>query len=80
MRKLEDFIVEGIMLKAGWQPLEPYVNHRHKWKSNCLVCEKVSTPTLKMVKKSSLFSLLKKIFVIIVFIKMYFSFTEYFFF
>lgn len=51
MRKLEDFIVEGIMLKAGWQPLEPYVNHRHKWKSKCLVCEKVSTPTLKMVKK-----------------------------
>jgi hypothetical protein len=38
------------MFKAGWQPLEPYKNQRHKWKSKCMKCNRISYPTLKMVK------------------------------
>jgi hypothetical protein len=53
MRRLDQDLVEAIMLKAGFQPLEPYINHRHKWKSQCLTCKKISTPTLKMVKKKN---------------------------
>ena len=53
MRRLDQDLVEAIMLKAGFQPLEPYINHRHKWKSQCLTCNKISTPTLKMVKKKN---------------------------
>lgn len=51
MRKLDEDLVIGIMLKAGWIPFEPYKNHRHKWKSQCLTCKKISEPTLKNVKK-----------------------------
>ncbi len=51
MRKLDSDLAEGIMLKAGWKPLEPYKNHRHRWKSECLTCTKISEPTLKNVKK-----------------------------
>jgi hypothetical protein len=51
MRKLDKDLVEGIMFKSGWKPLEPYKNHRHRWKSECLICGKISTPTLKNVKK-----------------------------
>lgn len=41
---------ESIMLKAGYQPLVPYVNSRTKWKCRCLSCKKISYPMLKHVK------------------------------
>jgi DNA-directed RNA polymerase subunit M/transcription elongation factor TFIIS len=42
---------EAIMLKAGLQPLEPYVNNTTKWKTECLKCGQVIYPMFQSVKK-----------------------------
>ena len=34
-----------VMRKAGYEPLEPYVNSGHKWKCRCLNCGEATTPT-----------------------------------
>ena len=34
-----------VMRNVGYEPLEPYVNSSHKWKSRCLVCDRTTTPT-----------------------------------
>ncbi len=35
----------ALMISAGLEPLEPYTNSTTKWKSKCLICEKISSPT-----------------------------------
>jgi hypothetical protein len=42
---------EAIMLKAGFKPLEPYVNNTTKWKTECLKCGQVIYPMFQSVKK-----------------------------
>ena len=39
------------MLKAGLQPLEPYVNQFNPWKSKCLECKMITFPMLANIKK-----------------------------
>lgn len=41
---------EAIMLKAGFQPLEPYVNNTTKWKTECLKCRQIIYPMFQSVK------------------------------
>jgi hypothetical protein len=41
---------EAIMLKAGLQPLEPYVNNTTKWKTKCLKCSQIIYPMFQSVK------------------------------
>jgi DNA-directed RNA polymerase subunit M/transcription elongation factor TFIIS len=41
---------EEIMLKAGLQPLEPYVNNTTKWKTKCLKCSQIIYPMFQSVK------------------------------
>jgi hypothetical protein len=43
----------AIMLKAGMQPLEPYVNALNNWKCKCLKCGNVITPKLNSVQNGS---------------------------
>jgi hypothetical protein len=45
-RRLDSKKALLIIQKAGMKPLEPYVNTRHKWKSKCLVCKKITYPQL----------------------------------
>ena len=35
----------ALMRSAGFEPLEPYNNSSSKWKCQCLICEKISSPT-----------------------------------
>jgi len=41
---------EQVMLEAGLKVLEPYVSSKHKWKSLCLNCNSVVTPTFGSVR------------------------------
>lgn len=41
---------ERLMRAAGVEPLEPYVNFSHPWKSKCLGCGEVVTPQFQNVK------------------------------
>ena len=41
------------MIKAGFQPLEEYINIRTPWKSKCITCGKISSPLYKTVSKGS---------------------------
>ena len=38
-----DFAV-SIMRQNNWEPLEPYINNKHFWKSRCQVCGKDGSP------------------------------------
>ena len=38
------------MLKAGFQPLEPYINGTTKWKTKCLKCSQIIYPMFQSVK------------------------------
>ena len=40
---------EAVMLKAGLKPLEPYLNTKTKWKSQCMKCNSRVNPTLKLI-------------------------------
>jgi hypothetical protein len=48
-KKLDPKIASEVMLKAGLKPLEPYVNKKTKWKSQCLKCNSRTSPTLKSI-------------------------------
>jgi len=50
-QKLDPKVAEAVMLKAGLEPLEPYRNNRHKWKSRCLKCERIVTPRYESIKE-----------------------------
>ena len=50
-QKLDPKVAEAVMLKAGLEPLEPYRNNRHKWKSRCLKCERIVTPRYESIKQ-----------------------------
>jgi hypothetical protein len=50
MRFSTDIAIE-IMIQAGLQPLGPYKNKDTPWKSRCLICRKISSPSLGNVKK-----------------------------
>jgi hypothetical protein len=41
-----------IMTEAKLQPLEPYLHSKKPWKSRCMVCKKITYPTLGNVKKT----------------------------
>lgn len=41
-----------IMLKKKLKPLVPYKSNKTKWKSKCLVCERIVYPTYNSVQKS----------------------------
>jgi DNA-directed RNA polymerase subunit M/transcription elongation factor TFIIS len=41
---------EAIMLEAGLQPLQPYVNNTTKWKTECLKCGQIIYPMFQSVK------------------------------
>lgn len=49
-KKLDLTFVEGVMLKAGLKPLEPYKNSKTPWKCECLKCGKVVSPTFNNTK------------------------------
>ena len=52
-RKVDLESAIALMLNAGMNPLVPYENANIPWKSQCLKCEKVSTPALASVKKGT---------------------------
>lgn len=41
-----------IMTKANLKPLEPYSHSKKPWKCRCMVCKKITYPTLGNVKKT----------------------------
>ena len=41
---------KAIMLKAGLEPLEPYINSTTKWKTKCLKCSDIIYPMSQSVK------------------------------
>lgn len=43
----------AIMLAAGIQPLEPYVNSLSRWKCTCMKCGKTITPRLNNIQNGS---------------------------
>ncbi len=44
--KISDEKAEEIMKQAGMKPLEPYLNSKTPWKSECIVCKKITSPAL----------------------------------
>ena len=49
-RKPENQAVE-VMLGAGFQPLEPYVNTRHAWRSIHVACGRETSPSLTSIER-----------------------------
>jgi hypothetical protein len=50
-KKLDPKVAEKVMLKAGLQPLEPYLSSEQPWKCKCLVCGNVVKPPYKQIKR-----------------------------
>jgi recombinational DNA repair protein (RecF pathway) len=51
--KLNPKSTEIVMLKAGLKPLEPYKNSSAKWRSRCLKCKKIVSPTYAAIQQGS---------------------------
>ena len=49
-KKLSDKEALDILVKAGFTPLEPYVNSDTPWKSKCVKCERILSPTVHVLK------------------------------
>jgi len=52
-RRTTQEIAIDVMLEAGYQPLNRYSGNHSKWKSKCLVCNKISYPNFSNVKNGS---------------------------
>lgn len=52
-KKLDPQVAEKIMLHGGWKPLEPYKNALNPWKSECIRCGLIATPTFANVQNGS---------------------------
>jgi hypothetical protein len=49
-QRIPETLAMEIMLASNLKPLEPYTSNSTPWRSSCLVCGKVSSPTLAGVK------------------------------
>jgi hypothetical protein len=52
-KKLDPKVAEAVMLKGGWRPLEPYKSALKPWKSECMNCGLIATPTFANVQNGS---------------------------
>ena len=52
-KKIDPEEAERIMLKGGWEPLEPYRSALSPWKSKCIKCGLVGTPQFSNVQRGS---------------------------
>ena len=52
-KKLDPKVAEKVMLDGGWKPLEPYKSASIPWKSECLKCGLIATPTFANVQNGS---------------------------
>ena len=52
-KKLDPKVAEEVMLKGGWRPLEPYTSALKPWKSECMKCGLIATPTFANVQNGS---------------------------
>jgi hypothetical protein len=52
-KKLDPKVAEAVMLKGGWKTLEPYKNALNPWKSECIKCGLIATPTFANVQNGS---------------------------
>ena len=52
-KKLDPKVAEEVMLKGGWRPLEPYKSALKPWKSECMKCGLIATPTFANVQNGS---------------------------
>ena len=52
-KPLKHEIAEAIMIKAGLQPLEPYVKNIHKWKCKFLKCGAIVYPRYQDIQNGS---------------------------
>jgi hypothetical protein len=49
--KIDPLTALNIMLKAGLEPLEPYKNNYSSWKSRCLKCQKIVSPSYSSIQQ-----------------------------
>ena len=52
-KKLDPRVAELVMLKGGWKPLEAYKNALAPWKSECMKCGLIGSPTYANVQNGS---------------------------
>lgn len=53
-KKLDQGEAAKVMLKAGLQPLDPYVNSKINWRCRCLKCKKIISPSLSNVRNTKI--------------------------
>ncbi len=51
MPRLDPIFAESAMIKAGFQPLEPYINALTKWKCICLSCHTIVYPKYNTIQQ-----------------------------
>jgi hypothetical protein len=52
-KRLDPEVAAAVMLKGGWKTLEPYKNALAPWKSVCIKCGLIATPTFANVQNGS---------------------------
>ena len=52
-KKIAPDVAKAVMLKGGWKPLQPYKSSSSPWKSKCLKCGLIATPTFANVQRGS---------------------------
>jgi len=49
--RLDEAVAKKRMLEANWETLEPYTNANKPWKSKCLDCGNISTPSYGQIQQ-----------------------------